>query len=329
MNEHYDSKPIPVVPLRGGAVFPGVTTTVSIGRRTSLAAVQEAINHGGDLLVVVQRESEVESPGFDDVFPIGILATARDMLRTPVGIQMLVELHHRVRLTELESQESFLVGRYVELSEEDAIDEELKLETIAYLEQYIHLVGETNQQVMTMTRASKTAGELADYISGLINLPFDVEVGLLANLSGRSRLETILEHLRQEVRIADIRSKIQSDAREGAEKAQRDFMLREQMKAIRKELGDEEADGPDDLRSKIENAGMPEKVLERALSELKRLEYQGQQSAEASVIRTYLEWLVELPWTNETEDNFDIAHVREVLDQDHYGLEDVKERIVE
>jgi ATP-dependent Lon protease len=131
------------------------------------------------------------------------------------------------------------------------------------------------------------------------------------------------------VRIADIRSKIQSDARDGAEKAQRDFMLREQMKAIRKELGDDDENAPEDLRTKIENAGMPPKVLERALSELKRLEYQGQQSAEASVIRTYLEWLVELPWTNETEDNFDIAHVREVLDADHYGLEDVKERIVE
>ena len=329
MNDLYESKPIPLVPLRGGAVFPGVTTTVSIGRRTSLAAVQAAIESGGDLLIVVQRDAETETPSTDDIFPIGLLATARDMLRTPVGIQMLVELHRRVRLLGVEGNEPFLIGRYEELSEEDAVDEELKLETIAYLEQYIELVGETNQQVMTMTRSSRTLGELADYISGLINLPFDTEVGLLSDLDGRSRLETVLEHLRQEVRIADIRSKIQSDAREGAEKAQRDYMLREQMKAIRKELGDDAEDGPEDLRDKIENAGMPPKVLERALSELKRLEYQGQQSAEASVIRTYLEWLTELPWQNETEDNFDIAHVREVLDGDHYGLEDVKERIVE
>ena len=329
MNELYETKPIPVVPLRGGTVFPGVTTTVSIGRRTSLAAVQAAIELGGDLLIAVQRDAETETPATDDVFPVGILATARDMLRTPVGIQMVVELRRRVRLVSIEGNDPFLIGRYEELAEEDAVDEDMKLEAIAYLEQYIQLIGEANQQVMTVTRASKTAGELADYIAGLLNLPFDVEVGLLSNLNGRSRLETILEHLRQEVRIADIRSKIQSDARDGAEKAQRDYMLREQMKAIRKELGDDGEDAPDDLRTQIENAGMPEKVLERALSELKRLEYQGQQSAEASVIRTYLEWLVELPWTNETEDNFDIAHVREVLDQDHYGLEDVKERIVE
>ncbi len=329
MNNHYESKPIPVVPLRGGTVFPGITTTVSIGRRTSLAAVQEAIENGGDLLIVVQRDAEVETPGTEDIFPIGLLATARDMLRTPVGIQMLVELRRRVRLLGIDGTEPFLIGRYEELAEEDAVDEALKLEAIAYLEQYIELVGETNQQVMMMTRASKTVGELADYIAGLINLPFDAEVKLLTDLNGRSRLETVLEHLRQEVRIADIRSKIQTDAREGAEKAQRDYMLREQMKAIRKELGDDAEDGPEDLRSKVENAGMPPKVLERAMNELKRLEYQGPQSAEAGVIRTYLEWLTELPWTAETEDNFDIAHVREVLDNDHYGLEDVKERIVE
>ncbi len=329
MNEYYEHKPIPVVPLRGGAVFPGITTTISIGRRTSLAAVQAAIERGGDLLVVVQRDAEVETPGTDDIFPVGILATARDMLRTPVGIQMLVELHRRVRVLGIEQLDPFLIGRYEELAEEDAVDETLKHEAIAYLEKYIELVGETNQQIMTMTRGSKTAGELADYIAGLISLPFDVEAELLTNLSGRARLETVLEHLRQEVRIADIRSKIQSDAREGAEKAQRDFMLREQMKAIRKELGDDGDDAPEDLRAKIENAGMPEKVLERALSELRRLEYQGQQSAEASVIRTYLEWLTELPWNNETEDNLEIDHVRQVLDEDHYGLEDVKERIVE
>ena len=329
MNNLYESKPIPVVPLRGGAVFPGITTTVSIGRRTSLAAVQAALERGGELLVVVQRDAEVETPGVDDVFPIAIFATARDMLRTPVGIQMLVELHRRVRLTGIERVEPFLVGRYEELAEEDAVDEALKLEAIAYLEQYVELMGETNQQIMAMTRASKTAGELADYIAGLINLPFETEVALLNDLNGRARLEAVLGFLRQEVRIADIRSKIQQDARDGAEKAQRDYLLREQMKAIRKELGDESQDGPEDLRTKIENAGMPPKVLERALSELKRLEYQGGQSAEASVIRTYLEWLTELPWSNETEDNLDIAHVREVLDADHYGLEDVKERIVE
>jgi ATP-dependent Lon protease len=320
---------IPVVPLRGGAVFPGVTTTVSIGRRTSLAAVQAAIEHGGDLLVVVQRDAEVESPGTDDVFPVAILATARDMLRTPVGIQMLVELHRRVRLLGIDSVEPYLTGRYVEVEQHDTIDEALRLEAVAYLEQYAELLGEANQQVMATIRTKDKAGDLADFVAGLLNLSFEVEVELLAELDGRTRLQRVLEHLRQELAIAQIKSKIQQDARDGTEKAQRDFILREQMKAIRKELGEDGESNTDDLRQRIEDANMPDKVKERALSEMKRLEYQGPQSAEASVIRTYLEWLVELPWGKETVDNLDIAHVRQVLDEDHYGLEDVKERIVE
>ncbi len=147
-------------------------------------------------------------------------------------------------------------------------------------------------------------------------------------LDGTLRLEVVLDFLQQELRIAEVRNKIQQEAREGADKAQREFLLREQMKAIQKELGQDE-EQPEDMRSKIEKAGMPEEVQERALSELKRLDYQGPQSAEASVIRTYLEWLTELPWNKETEDNLEIAHVREVLDEDHYGLDDVKDRIVE
>ncbi|MEZ4517764.1 MAG: LON peptidase substrate-binding domain-containing protein [Chloroflexota bacterium] len=288
MTDILETRPIPVVPLRGGSVFPGVTTTVSIGRRTSLAAVQAAIERGGDLLVVVQKDAQVEEPSTEDVFPIAILATARDMIRTPMGVQMVVELDHRVRLLGLEPLENYSVGRYEELAETDQADEALQLETIAYLEQYIDLVGESNQQVMTAIRDRETAGQLADFVAGLLNLPFELEVTLLNELDGQTRLGHILEHLQQELRIAEIRSKIQQEAQDGAEKAQRDYMLREQMKAIRKELGEEADESGDDLRQKIENAGMPEKVLERALSELKRLDYQGPQSAEASVIRTYL-----------------------------------------
>ena len=203
------------------------------------------------------------------------------------------------------------------------------LETIAYLEQYAEALGEANQQIITNARSKTNEGDLADYIAGILNLPFETELELLTTLSGAVRLGLVLEYLQQELRITEIRNKIQQDAREGADKAQRDFLLREQMRAIQKELGQEGEEGSDDLAQKIENAGMPEEVLERALSELQRLDYQGPQSAEASVIRTYLEWLTELPWDKETEDNLDVKHVREVLDEDHYGLDDVKDRIVE
>jgi ATP-dependent Lon protease len=331
MTDVTELKPIPAVPLRGGAVFPGITTTISIGRRRSLAAAHAAVEQGGELLILVQYDAEKELPDQDDLVSIGILATVRDVLRAPhVGVQMLVELHRRVRFTGLVQTEPHLVSTYEELTDGPGLDDpEAVLQAIAYLEQYAETLGETNQQVMAVTRSKNTADELSDYIAGLLNIPFDLELELLTETNGVVRLNKVLEYLKQELKITEIRQKIQTEARESAEKAQRDYMLREQMRAIRKELGEEGNDLISELRQKIEDAEMPEEVNERALSELKRLEYQGQQSAEASVIRTYLEWLVELPWNKMTEDNLDVNHVREVLDEDHYGLEDVKDRIVE
>ncbi|MEZ4643691.1 MAG: endopeptidase La [Chloroflexota bacterium] len=324
-------KHIPVIPLRGGVVFPGITTTISIGRRRSLAAAQAALEKGGDLLILVQYNAELEEPDTEDLVPVGIRATVRDVLRAPhVGVQMLVDLHRRVQFTRLENSDPYLTGSYTELLEKtDDNPPLLMAEAIAYLEQYAEALGEANQQVIANTRNKDTAGQLADYVSGLLNLPFEMEVELLQNLHGVNRLEKVLGYLKKELRIAEIRSKIQEDARAGADKMQRDFMLREQMKVIRKELGEEGEDLVETLRKKIIESGMPPEVQERAEGELKRLEYQGPQSAEASVIRTYLEWMTELPWNAMTEDNLDIHHVREVLDEDHHGLEDVKDRIVE
>ncbi len=322
---------VPIVPLRGGVVFPGVTTTISIGRRRSLAAAQAAVEHGGELLILVQYNAEVELPKKEDLVPVGVLATVRDVLRTPhMGVQMLVELHRRVKFVGLETAEPFLTGQYSELPDiQDSEDSQTITEAIAYLEQYADALGEANQQVMATTRSKTTTGELADYIAGLLNLPLETEIELLATTDGEKRLQTTIQFLQQELRITEVRNKIQQDAREGADKAQREYLLREQMRAIRKELGEDGESVPDELRQKIEAAEMPEDVHERAIKELKRLEYQGQQSAEASVIRTYLEWLVELPWNKATEDNLEINHVRQVLDEDHYGLDDVKDRIVE
>jgi ATP-dependent Lon protease len=328
--ETTETKSIPIVPLRGGAVFPGLTTTIAIGRRRSLAAAQAALEQGGEMLILVQYKAEIDHPEEQDLASIGILATIRDILRSPhVGVQMLVELHQRVEFKGLDQTEPYLQGSYGELPDlPDGIDEEMITETLGYLAQYAEAMGESNQQAIVNARSKETNGELADYVAGLLSMPFEAELELLTTLDGSVRLEVVLGYLQRELRIAEVRNKIQQDAREGADKAQREFLLREQMKAIQKELGQDEGQ-PEDMRSKIENAGMPDEVKERALSELKRLDYQGPQSAEASVIRTYLEWLTELPWDKETEDNLEVDHVREVLDEDHYGLDDVKDRIVE
>lgn len=330
MTDSESSRRIPAVPLRGGAVFPGITTTISIGRRRSLAATQAAVEQDGDLLILVQYDADVELPEGEDLAPIGILANVSDVLRAPQrGVQMLVELRRRVKFHQLDSTDPYLVGEYSELEEEDAEDSEAMFQLIAYLEQYAEALGEANQQVIATTRNKNSSGQLADYVAGLLNMPFEVELQLLTTTSGTERLKMVSDYLSKELNIAKIRRSIQKDARENADKAQREYLLREQMRAIRKELGEEGEDPIGELRSQIAESGMPEEVEERAQSELKRLEYQGQQSAEASVIRTYLEWLISLPWDKSSEDNLDIAHVRQVLDEDHYGLDDVKDRIIE
>ncbi|MCI0398219.1 MAG: endopeptidase La [Chloroflexi bacterium] len=331
MTETTQANSLPIVPLRGGIVFPGLTTTISVGRRRSLAAAQAAVQGNGQILLLAQYDSDIEEPSQEDLVPIGILATVRDILRTShLGVQMLVDLERRVKLESLVSTQPYLAGTYSELlSLTDAVVTELMAEAIAYLEQYAEMLGEVNQQVVTTLRSKTTAGELADYMASLLNLPFDLELELLLSEHGVERLTKLRDYLEQELRIVEVRSKIQQDAQEGANQAQREFMLREQMKAIQKELGEDEANLSDELRQKIEEAGMPEEVKARAVEEWKRLERVGNHSAEASVIRTYLEWLVELPWSASTEDNLDLEHVRAVLDADHYGLKDVKDRIVE
>jgi ATP-dependent Lon protease len=325
-------KTLPIVPLRGGIVFPGVTTTISIGRPRSLAAAQMGLQGDGQILILAQHNSEPELPSNDDVAPIAILATVRDVLRAPqVGVQMLVDLHYRVAFHGLSIiTEPFLSGSYSELEESsDGEAPEVMAEVIAYLEQYAEMLGEVNRQIMVTLRNKESAGQLADYVAGLLTMPYEMELELLLSVHGVERLSKIRDYLEQELRIAEVRTKIQQDAREGADKAQREYLLREQMRAIQRELGEDNESAGGELAQKIEEAGMPEPVKERALQELRRLERQGQHAAEASVIRTYLEWLVELPWDKTTEDNFDLEHVRNVLDADHYGLEDVKDRIVE
>ncbi|MGD2076971.1 MAG: endopeptidase La [Chloroflexota bacterium] len=331
MTYETDTQMIPAVPLRGGVVFPGITTTITIGRPRSLAAAKAAHRKDGEILILVQYDPEVEDPGRDDVAPIGVLANVRDLLRTTqFGVQMLVEMRHRVLLDELNTDDQFLSASYKPVEETtDAVAPELMAESIAYVEQYIETLGEVNRQVLATLRSKDTAGELADFLAGLLNMPMELELDLLTSLHGVERLTKVRDFLEQELRIAEIRSKIQQEAQEGASQAQREYLLREQMKAIQKELGEDDAALSDDLRKQIDDAKMPEEVEQRALDELKRLERIGNHAAEASVIRTYLEWLIELPWARSTEDKLELDHVREVLDADHYGLEDVKDRIVE
>ncbi|MEM8860596.1 MAG: LON peptidase substrate-binding domain-containing protein, partial [Chloroflexota bacterium] len=260
---------IPVVPIRGGAVFPGVTTTISIGRRRSLAAAQAASRGNGQLIITVQYNADVEIPNEKDLTEIAILANVRDVLRAPHagGVQMLVELKERVHFTGLVQTDPYLTGTYrsivKEAEEIQDSDIQLMADAIAHLETYAEAMGEINQQVLSATRSRRTVGDLADYLAGLLNLPFALEIELVGELNGAARLEKVKTFLQQEMRIAKIRSDLEGEARDGANKAQREFLLREQMKAIKRELGEDPESAADELRQKVDEAGMPEEVYER------------------------------------------------------------------
>ncbi len=320
----------PVVPLRGGVVFPSSVTTVAIGRNRSLRAAQAALENNTPLLILIQYDADEENPSDDSLVPIGVLAMVRDLVRGPQdGVQMVIELRERVSFLGLAGREPYLSGRCAPAETTDGAPATLMAQALAYVDEYARLVGEVNRHLAADLRTHITAGQLADYLAGLLTLPFEAELTLLTTLDGVERLEQVLVHLKREVQVAEIRAKIQQDAREGADRAQREFLLREQMKAIRRELGEESDNILTELRDRLAAAEMPALAYERAIKELKRLERQGEQSPEAAVIRTYLEWLSELPWNKLSEDNLDVDHVRMVLDEDHYGLEDVKQRFVE
>ncbi|MFN2221316.1 MAG: LON peptidase substrate-binding domain-containing protein, partial [Candidatus Promineifilaceae bacterium] len=194
---------IPAVPLRGGVVFPGITTTISIGRPRSLAAAKVAHRQEGEILILVQYDPEVENPGREDLAPIGVLANVRDLLRTSqLGVQMLVEMRHRVQIDELDTDDPYLKASYKAIEgATDAAAPELMAEAIAYVEQYIETLGEVNRQVMATLRGKETAGELADFLAGLLNMPLELELDLLTSLHGVERLAKVRDYLEQELRI--------------------------------------------------------------------------------------------------------------------------------
>ncbi len=321
---------VPAVPLRGGAIFPGGVTSISIGRRRSLNAVRAAREHRSDIIILIQID-DTESPSDHDLAPVGILATVRELSHSAQnGQQMTVDLHRRVRFHRIDKHEPYMIASYSELDElTDARHPALAGRAIAYIEEYATLLGEVNRSVLNNLRTKRTAGKLADYAAGLLSMPSELEIEVLTQLDGSGRLELVINYLQQEIQISEVRNQIQQDAKDEADKQQRDYYLREQMKVIRKELGEDSESTIEGLQRKLLDAEMPDAVTERAMKELTRMERQGEQSADSAVIRAWLDTLVDLPWNALTEDNLDVDHVRDVLDEDHYGLDDVKERIVE
>jgi ATP-dependent Lon protease len=327
---------LPILPLRGVVVYPHTGVPLTIGQPRSINLVDDVVS--GDRLVglVASRNPELETPGPDDLYQIGTVATVHRLFRAPDGtIRLLVQGLARFKLGEFVTEEPYLKAK-VELYPEETGKDGLELEALArnvrsQFEHIAEMVPSIPQELVASISNLDDPLQTVYTVANFQRMELEDAQRLLEIDSVSEKLHTFTNILAHEVEVLELGQKIQNEAREEIEKMQREYFLREQLKAIQRELGeqDEQAAEVSEFRRKIAEAGMPEEAEKQSLREVDRLARLSTASAEYGVIRTYLDWLVSLPWSRITEDNLDISHARQVLDQDHYGLEDVKERLLE
>jgi ATP-dependent Lon protease len=326
---------LPLIPLRDLTLFPNLVVPLFVGRERSIKALEEAMRAEHRVALITQRQPETQDPEPADLYEIGCIATVMQELKLPDGTaKALVEGQERFRVLEFIETESYVQVRVQRIDEPVGIDvetEALMRALVTDFEKAAELGKPIPQEVLVAASVMEEPGRLGDFIAFHLNLKVEEKQVILEALEPRERLERVARFLRKELEILELGSKIQSRVQESMTKSQREYFLREQLKAIQQELGtfDEMQAEIDEYTEKIKNAKMTEKVEEKALKELGRLEKMPPASAETAVIRTYLDWLVGLPWGTESEEKLDLVESKEILDHDHYGLEKVKERVLE
>lgn len=326
---------LPLIPLRDLILFPDLVVPLFVGRERSIKALEQAMREHHLVALVTQRVPETQEPGPEDLHEIGCVASIMQELKLPDGTaKALVEGQQRFRVVEYVQTEPYFLVRVELIEEELTTDVEIQAlmrALVVDFERAAELGKPIPQEVVVAASAIEEPGRLADFIAFHLNLRVEEKQEILDALDPKDRLERATRFLKKELEILELGSKIQNRVKEQMTKTQREYFLREQLKAIQQELGqyDEVQAEVDEYTEKIRESGMPEDVAEKALKELSRLEKMPPQSAETSVIRTYLDWLVGLPWTVESEEKLDLIEAREILDHDHWGLEKVKDRILE
>ncbi|MGE5578274.1 MAG: endopeptidase La [Syntrophothermus sp.] len=326
---------LPLLPLRGMLVFPFMVTPLDVGRERSVHALEEAMLEERLILLAAQRQAKTQEPVPDEIYKIGTVAEIKQLLKLPDGtIRILVEGLQRVRIVQFLQTEPYYkvkVAKVEELGEKTTEIEALMRTTLDQFEQYIKLSKKVPPEILVSVANIDDPGRLADSIAAQLVLRIEDKQEILESISAKERLEKLCIILGREMEILEIERKIHIRVRKQMEKTQKEYYLREQMKAIQKELGekDERVAEAEELREKIREAKFPKEVNEKALKEVERLEKMPPMAAEAVVVRNYLDWLLTLPWRKQTKDRLDIEAAKKILDEDHYGLEKVKERILE
>jgi ATP-dependent Lon protease len=328
-----------VLPLRDVVVYPHMVIPLFVGRERSIRALEKAMTEGKRVLLVAQKNAGVDDPGADDIYRIGTVASILQLLKLPDGtVKVLVEGVRRAQITELELEDAFFRAHLAPIDAPHEDERELEVagrSVIAQFEQYIKLNKKIPPEVLTSLNGIDDSNRLADTVAAHLNIKLEDKQVLLETSPIRERFEKLLGYMEGELELLEIEKRVRGRVKKQMEKSQREYYLNEQMKAIQKELG--ELDGNEsgasneleELEQKIQNAGMTEEAKEKAVAEFNKLKMMSPMSAEATVVRNYLDWLVKVPWKERTRVRKDLARADEVLDEDHFGLEKVKERIVE
>ncbi|WP_341299948.1 endopeptidase La [Lysinibacillus sp. FSL H8-0500] len=326
---------VPLLPLRGLLVYPSMVLHIDVGRNRSVAALEQAMLEDQMILLVTQKEMHDEQPEEQDLYSIGTMAYVKQMLKLPNGtLRILVEGLARATWTNYRVLEKYTVVD-VDIKEEstnkDVETQALMRTLLTYFEKYAKSSNKITNETISTVVDIEEPGRLADIIAS--HLPFKIadKQEVLEMLSVKKRLDHLIIRLHDEQEVLDLEKKISSKVKQSMERTQKEYYLREQMKAIQTELGDREGKTGEvaELRQRIDEVGMPDSIKEVALKELDRYEKIPAASAESGVIRNYIDWLISLPWTKATEDRMNIAYAEKILDRDHDGLEKVKERVLE
>lgn len=328
-------KTLPLLPLRGILVFPNMVLHLDVGRERSVNALEQAMVEDNKVLLVAQKEARVDEPTPDDIYTMGTIAQIKQMLKLPGGtIRVLVEGLSRAYVRSFMDADPFFKVEAEEVPEDNTktVEVEALMRSVIYqFEQYIKLSKKIPPETLVTVSGIEEPGRMADIIASHLTLKVQQKQDILEATLPKDRLDKLQEILSHEMEILEIERKINLRVRKQMERTQKEYYLREQMKAIQKELGekDERMAEADEYREKIAEANLPEEVEEKALKEVERLEKMPPAAAEAVVIRNYLDWILALPWSLQTEDRLDLNMAEEILDEDHYGLKKVKERIIE
>ncbi len=326
---------LPLLPLRDVVVYPHMVIPLFVGREKSIDALEYAMASDKQVLLVAQRNAGDDNPSVDDIYQVGTVSTILQLLKLPDGtIKVLIEGGYRAAIESVNDEGSFAMSAVREIEGKEIPETEVEAmlrSTIGQFEKYVNLSKKVPSEVLTSLTGIEEPGRLADTIAAHMSVDLHEKQKILEMASTRTRLEYLMGLMEAEIDLFQVEKRIRGRVKKQMEKSQREYYLNEQMKAIQKELGDldEAPNEMDELQTRIDDAGMPEEAKGKALSELNKLKMMSPMSAEASVVRSYIDWMVSVPWSKRSKVKHDLKRASGILDEDHYGLEEVKERILE